>query len=91
MRQIYLTTRAAWRQWLAKNHQRETGIWLVFYKKHTQMPTLEYDEVVEEALCFGWIDSIIKKSTMTDMHENSRHENRTVNGQNETRIGPFGS
>ena len=61
MQEVYLTTRAEWRQWLAQRHNKESGIWLVFYKKHTQVPTLEYDAVVEEALCFGWIDSIIKK------------------------------
>jgi uncharacterized protein YdeI (YjbR/CyaY-like superfamily) len=59
--QIYLTTRAEWRKWLTQHHSEESGIWLVFYKKHTRMPTLHYDAVVEEALCFGWIDSIIKK------------------------------
>ncbi len=61
MKEAYLTTRAEWRQWLAQHHNKESGIWLVFYKKHAQMPTLQYDAVVEEALCFGWIDSIIKK------------------------------
>ncbi|MBP85904.1 MAG: hypothetical protein CMJ64_04175 [Planctomycetaceae bacterium] len=61
MKQVCLTTRSEWRQWLTQNHDKETGIWLVFYKKHTRRPTLEYDDVVEEALCFGWIDSIIKK------------------------------
>ena len=61
MKEVCLTTRAEWRRWLARNHDKETGIWLVFYKKHTGKPTLAYDDVVEEALCFGWIDSIIKK------------------------------
>jgi len=61
MKEICLTTRAEWSKWLAQNHNKESGVWLVFYKKHTGMPTLEYDAVVEEALCFGWIDSIIRK------------------------------
>ena len=61
MKEVSLTTRTQWRNWLARNHDKETGIWLVFYKKHTGKPTLAYDDVVEEALCFGWIDSIIKK------------------------------
>ena len=61
MQQIYLKTRGQWRKWLAENHDRNTGIWLVFYKKETGVPTLEYDDVIEEALCFGWVDSIIKK------------------------------
>ncbi len=61
MKQVYFKTRDAWRKWLSKNHEKNAGIWLIFYKKHTGKPTLEYDAAVEEALCFGWIDSIIKK------------------------------
>ena len=61
MKQVYLKTRKEWREWLNQNHDKSGSIWLVFYKKHTGKATLEYDEAVEEALCFGWIDSIIKK------------------------------
>jgi len=62
MKEIYLPTRAAWRKWLRDNHDREEkGIWLVFYKKGSGKPSLDYEESVEEALCFGWIDSIIKR------------------------------
>ncbi len=61
MKQVYVKTRKEWRNWLDQNHDKSSGIWLVFYKKHTSKATLEYDAVVEEALCFGWIDSIIKK------------------------------
>ncbi|MBF8270319.1 MAG: hypothetical protein HW386_2028 [Gammaproteobacteria bacterium] len=61
MQQVYLKTRSQWRRWLTENHDRNTGIWLVFFKKETGVLTLEYDDVVEEALCFGWVDSIIKK------------------------------
>jgi uncharacterized protein YdeI (YjbR/CyaY-like superfamily) len=62
MKQIHVTTRSDWRRWLAKNHdQIKDGIWLVFHKKKAGQPSLEYEESVEEALCFGWIDSIIKK------------------------------
>jgi len=60
MKQVYIKTRAEWRNWLTQNHDKNSGIWLVFYKKHSNNPTLEYDAAVEEALCFGWIDSIIK-------------------------------
>ena len=56
-----MTTRKAWRCWLNQHHDESDGIWLVFYKKHTGKPSIEYGEAVEEALCFGWIDSIIKK------------------------------
>jgi len=61
MKQVYAANRAEWREWLANNHRKESGIWLVFYKKHTGRPSLEYNAAVEEALCFGWIDSIIKR------------------------------
>lgn len=61
MKQLYVKTRAEWRKWLTRNFDKESGVWLVFYKKQTNKPALEYDEAVEEALCFGWIDSIIKK------------------------------
>jgi uncharacterized protein YdeI (YjbR/CyaY-like superfamily) len=50
-------TRAAWRAWLAKNHGRAEGVWLITYKKAAGKPRIEYDEAVEEALCFGWVDS----------------------------------
>ena len=45
----------------AKNHAREKEIWLIYYKKHTSKPRIPYDDAVEEALCYGWIDSIIKR------------------------------
>lgn len=52
--------RKKWRAWLEENHARSPGIWLVFYKKASGTPTVRYDEAVEEALCFGWIDSLMK-------------------------------
>ncbi len=62
MKQIHVATRSQWRQWLARNHDRErNGVWLVFRRKNTGKPSLAYEESVEEALCFGWIDSIIRR------------------------------
>jgi uncharacterized protein YdeI (YjbR/CyaY-like superfamily) len=58
---LYFSTRKKWRDWLEANHDKTTGIWFVFYKKHSNKPTLTYDEAVEEALCFGWIDSLVNK------------------------------
>lgn len=52
-------SRTAWRHWLDKNHASSTGVWLVYAKKHSGMPSLTYSDAVEEALCFGWIDSKI--------------------------------
>jgi len=62
MHMVYVRDRAAWRRWLEENHATEPqGVWLVYYKQHTGKSTLEYDESVEEALCFGWVDSLIRK------------------------------
>jgi uncharacterized protein YdeI (YjbR/CyaY-like superfamily) len=58
---LYVTERNVWRDWLAYNHDKEDEIWLVFYKKGTGKPRLPYNDAVEEALCFGWIDSIVKR------------------------------
>jgi uncharacterized protein YdeI (YjbR/CyaY-like superfamily) len=52
-------SRAAWRAWLEAHHASSTGIWLVYAKKHTGIPSLTYGDAVEEALCFGWIDSVL--------------------------------
>src|SRR5687768_13747284 len=54
---IHPATRAAWRAWLEQHHGRTEGVWLISYKRATGKPRLAYDEAVEEALCFGWIDS----------------------------------
>jgi uncharacterized protein YdeI (YjbR/CyaY-like superfamily) len=51
-------SRKAWRAWLKKHHQSADGAWLVYAKKHTGIPSLTWQEAVEEALCFGWIDSV---------------------------------
>jgi uncharacterized protein YdeI (YjbR/CyaY-like superfamily) len=54
-------TRKQWRQWLLKNHSTSPGVWFVYYKKESGKPRVSYDEAVEEALCFGWIDSLPRK------------------------------
>ncbi|MGZ9167138.1 MAG: YdeI/OmpD-associated family protein [Anaerolineales bacterium] len=54
---IHPKSRAEWRKWLEENHTRTEGVWLISYKKATGKPRFDYDEAVEEALCFGWIDS----------------------------------
>ena len=58
---LYVKDRKTWRAWFSKNHARQKEIWLVFYKKHTGKPTISYEDAVQEALCFGWIDSIVRK------------------------------
>ncbi len=57
---LYVTKRDKWREWLEKFHDKEKEIWLVFYRKDSGKPIIPYNDAVEEALCFGWIDSIEK-------------------------------
>lgn len=59
--ELYVKNRKEWRKWLEKNHSTEQGIWLVYYKKPSGKPRIPYNDAVEEALCFGWIDSKIKR------------------------------
>jgi uncharacterized protein YdeI (YjbR/CyaY-like superfamily) len=54
------TSQQTWRLWLAENHSSKQGVWLVYGKKKSQLPTITWSEAVDEALCFGWIDSIKK-------------------------------
>jgi uncharacterized protein YdeI (YjbR/CyaY-like superfamily) len=54
-------SRRSWRKWLLEQHAKEAEVWLVFYKRHTGKPTLSYNDAVEEALCFGWIDGIKRR------------------------------
>jgi uncharacterized protein YdeI (YjbR/CyaY-like superfamily) len=61
MKTLYFTNRDDWRAWLSDHARTENEIWLIYYKKNTRKPTLPYEDSVEEAICFGWIDSIIKK------------------------------
>lgn len=56
-----LPDRRRWRQWLERHHDSSPGIWLTFYKKHTGRKTIPYEDSVCEALCFGWIDSLVKR------------------------------
>jgi uncharacterized protein YdeI (YjbR/CyaY-like superfamily) len=58
---LYVTDRKDWRNWLKKNYKTEPEIWLVYPKKAAGKPRIEYNDAVEEALCFGWIDSTAKK------------------------------
>ncbi len=58
---LHVTERAAWRAWLAEHHDTATEVWLVFLKVHTRGSRVSYEDAVEEALCFGWIDSIVRR------------------------------
>lgn len=52
--------RAAWRTWLERNHESVKEIWIVYAKKHSKMKSVSYEEAVEEAICFGWIDGQVR-------------------------------
>jgi uncharacterized protein YdeI (YjbR/CyaY-like superfamily) len=57
LKTFHAKTRKEWRNWLERNHQSEKSIWLIIYKKESETPSIYYPEAVDEALCFGWIDS----------------------------------
>ena len=59
--ELYVKTREEWRNWLEENHSAVQGIWLVYFKKPSGKPRIAYNDAVEEALCFGWIDGKIKR------------------------------
>ena len=58
---LELRTRGEWRKWLAKHHASSPGIWLLRHKQHTGIKSMPYEDLVREALCFGWVDSLIKR------------------------------
>ena len=58
---LEVRSRQEWRAWLTTHHASSSGVWLVFYKRHTGMKSMPLDDAVREALCFGWIDSLIKR------------------------------
>src|SRR5574341_1371729 len=58
---LLFRNREEWRSWLEKNHDKEAGIWMMYYKRHTRKESIPYNDAVEEALCYGWIDSTVRK------------------------------
>jgi len=61
LRTLDVRTRQQWRAWLRDHHDSESEIWLVFPKRHTGDASISYDDAVEEALCYGWIDSLVRR------------------------------
>jgi uncharacterized protein YdeI (YjbR/CyaY-like superfamily) len=61
MKTLLARTLDQWREWLARHHASEPEIWLVFHKSHTGAASIDYKEALDEALCFGWIDSLVKR------------------------------
>ena len=61
MKTLDVSTRQRWRTWLAGHHDSKSEIWLIFHKKHTGKPAIAYKDALDEALCYGWIDSLVKR------------------------------
>ena len=60
MKTFYAKNTKEWREWLRKNHKKESSIYLIKYRKHTNKPSLTSKEAMVEAICFGWIDTTMK-------------------------------
>jgi uncharacterized protein YdeI (YjbR/CyaY-like superfamily) len=61
MEPLFFPTPAEWRAWLERHHDSETEVWVGYYKKATGLPSITWSQAVDEALCFGWIDGILKR------------------------------
>lgn len=61
MKTLLVRTLEEWRAWLEKHHGSESEVWLIFHKQHTSVPSIDYKDALDEALCFGWIDSLVKR------------------------------
>jgi uncharacterized protein YdeI (YjbR/CyaY-like superfamily) len=61
LNRLDVRTPAQWRSWLADHHASDPEVWLVFYKRHTGQASIAYEDAVDEALCFGWIDSLVRR------------------------------
>jgi uncharacterized protein YdeI (YjbR/CyaY-like superfamily) len=85
---LYLTDRNKWRSWLAKNHTSAKEIWLIYYNKKSGKPRIPYNDAVEEALCYGWIDSIVKKydEERAAQRFSPRRKNSQLSEMNKERI-----
>jgi uncharacterized protein YdeI (YjbR/CyaY-like superfamily) len=66
----FFSSPAEWRAWLEKNHESETEVWIGYYKKHTGKATLTWSQAVDQALCFGWIDTQVRRI------DDERHQQR---------------
>ena len=61
MKTFIAQTADQWRKWLDEHHDSESEVWLIFYKLHTGVRSIAYLDALDEALCFGWVDSLVKR------------------------------
>jgi uncharacterized protein YdeI (YjbR/CyaY-like superfamily) len=61
MKTLLVRTQGQWRDWLAEHHASEAEVWLIFHKQHTGVASIDYKDALDEALCFGWVDSLVKR------------------------------
>src|SRR5262245_4656201 len=61
MKTLLVRTLDEWRSWLADHHGSVSEVWLIFHKRHTSVACIDYEDALDEALCFGWVDSLIKR------------------------------
>ena len=88
MKQLHANSIEEWRAWLNKNHDKEVGVWLVFRKKGKGPVPFGYQEALDEALCMGWIDSLLKRiDEYTYMRKfTSRKASSTWSERNKVRV-----
>jgi uncharacterized protein YdeI (YjbR/CyaY-like superfamily) len=85
---LYVIKRKDWRKWLVKNHKKQKEVWLIYYRKKTGKTRIPYDDAVLEALCYGWIDSIVKKIDEESFAQrfSPRRKNSILSQTNKERI-----
>ncbi|WP_035647108.1 YdeI family protein [Flavobacterium sp. ASV13] len=83
---VYAETRADWRKWLSENGANEKSVWLILYHKKSQTKSVNLIEATEEALCFGWIDSLCKKRDTESYYLTFSHRNPKTSKWSKTNI-----
>src|SRR5215831_167342 len=61
MKTLLVRTLEHWRDWLTEHHASESEVWLIFHKRHTNVESIGYKDARDEALCFGWVDSLVRR------------------------------
>src|SRR3989442_7071767 len=61
MKTLLVRTLDQWREWLTEHHASASEVWLIFHKRHTGVASIDYKDARDEALCFGWVDSLVKR------------------------------